>query len=118
MRLAARPSLESLEAREVLSWGTYPPLTVTPPPSPQAVTLNAQGDASGQASIASGETDWYRFTARVTGSYVISAAGRTGGFDAVLGLYRTDGRLFGSNDNANAGTRNAQMTFYLQAGSS
>src|SRR4051812_32491883 len=106
-----RLSVEPLEDRTLLSWGTNPPLQVTLPANPTAVTLNGQGDAGGTASIASAEVDWYRFTTRATGTYVISATGITASFNTVLGFYHTTGRLFGANDDVSSTNKNSRMAF-------
>src|SRR4051794_22921182 len=65
------PMIESLEGREMLSWGSVPPATIPVPPPAVAVGLNSLNDAQGTAAIVSDEVDYYTFVARSSGNYVI-----------------------------------------------
>ena len=58
-----RLAFENLESRLALTWAGVPPTSVLLPATPTAVTLNSQNDASGTASIATTEVDYYSFTA-------------------------------------------------------
>ena len=63
-----------------------------------AVTLNSQHDASGTATIASTEVDYYSFTATTSGSYVISATTPSSNLDTVLGVLSSSGQRLTYND--------------------
>src|SRR4051812_5333779 len=81
-----RLSMEALEERLALTWGGIPPAAIAPPTSALAVTLTAN-DASGNASIATTEVDYYSFTATTTGSYIVSATTPSSSLDTVLGVF-------------------------------
>ncbi len=68
-----RLSMETLEPRLALTWVGVPPTTVTPPAAATTAVTLVANDASGAATIATTEVDYYSFTATTTGSYVISA---------------------------------------------
>src|SRR6188472_4531383 len=85
-----RLCMEPLEERLALTWAGVPPTAVTPT-NPVAVSL-IQNDASGSATIATTEVDYYSFVAGVTGSYVISATTPSSSVDTVLGVFNSSGQ--------------------------
>src|SRR4051812_19769992 len=115
-RRASRPQLESLEDRLVLSWYGAPPAAIAPPANAVAVTLNAQGDASGAAAITANENDYYAFTAPTTGSYRINATTPSSGLDTVLGVFSAAGSRLAYNDDISYANRDSQLTVNLTAG--
>src|SRR5881392_938396 len=86
VRRPLRPRLEGLETRLALSWPGVPPSTIVPPTSSVSVNLDSQGDASGGASIATVEVDYYTFVAPTGGSYRFAALTPLSNLDTVLGV--------------------------------
>ncbi len=112
-----RLHIEDLEQRLTLTWAGVPPALVALPASPVGVTLNAQANASGKASIASTEVDYYAFTATRTGSYTISATTPSSSVDTVLGVFSTAGKRLAYNDDVVLGRNtDSQLTINLTAG--
>lgn len=112
-------SVNSLEERLMPSWGSTPPATVTAPTSNVAqVSLDTNGDATGNASVATTETDWYKFTATTGGTYVIDATTPSSNLDTVAAVYTSTGSRVGYNDDAASGTTDSKVTVTLTAGQS
>lgn len=111
-----RPLVERLEDRLTPSWGSTPPATLTPPTSFTSVTLNSSGDATGNASIATTEIDWYRFTASTGGSYIFEATTPSSSLDTVIGTYTSAGSRVGYNDDISSTNRDSRFTVSLTAG--
>src|SRR6476469_8425811 len=91
-----RLCIENLEQRLALTWAGVPPTAIAPPTTAVAVTL-ASNDASGSATIATTEVDYYSFTATTTGTYVISATTPTSNLDTVLGVFSSAGQRLAYN---------------------
>ena len=112
-----RLGFEGLEPRLVLTWVGVPPVAVALPASAAAVTLNSAADASGAASIATTEVDYYSFTATRTGSYTISATTPSSSVDTVLGVFSSTGRRLAYNDDIVYATNtDSRLTINLTAG--
>jgi hypothetical protein len=112
-----RLELEALEDRLVMSWTGVPPATITPPTNAVAVTLDSQGDATGTASIANNEEDYYTFVAAAAGSYRFTAAARSSTIDTVLGIFNAQGQRLAYNDDIALGSNtDSLVTVNLQAG--
>ena len=112
-----RLSIESLEPRLALTWAGIPPAVIGIPASPVAVALNSQADASGNASIASTEVDYYSFTATSSGTYTIFASTPSSGLDTVLGLFSSSGQRLAYNDDIAYPTNtDSRMSVNLTAG--
>jgi hypothetical protein len=111
----ARPTLEALEYRLVLSWAAVPPASVPPPLAPTAVTLDRLGDAGGDAWINS-EVDFYRFVAPASGAYRFSTSTPTGPLNTVLGVYNAAGQRLAYNNDAAPGNTDSDATATLTAG--
>src|SRR5262249_25330882 len=104
-RRSARPQLELLEDRIVLSWGATPPSSIAVPPAGMAViVLNGLGDASGSASIAGTEVDYYSFVVPKSGIYHIAATTPTSTLDTVLAAYSELGNRLAYNNDVTPGT--------------
>jgi hypothetical protein len=112
-RSSFRPSLESLEEREVLSWITVP--NTFGWPSSTNVSFNSNG-RSGAASISNNEVDVYNFVAPRSGTYTFTAGKNGSQIDTVAGLFRWDGSRINGNDDANPNTRDSSFTAYLTGG--
>jgi hypothetical protein len=111
-----RLSMETLEPRLALTWAGVPPTVVTPPTGAVAVTL-AANDASGAATIATTEVDYYSFTATTTGSYVISATTPSSSLDTVLGVFSSTGQRLSYNDDISyPSNTDSRVTINLTAG--
>ena len=109
--------MEILEPRLALTWIGVPPVAITPPSSALAVTLNSQHDASGTATIASTEVDYYSFTATTSGSYVISATTPSSNLDTVLGVLSSSGQRLTYNDDISyPSNTDSRVTVNLTAG--
>src|SRR3954454_8104716 len=93
-----RLSMESLEQRLALTWVGVPPTAIAPPTGALGITLNAQNSASGAATIATTEVDYYSFTAATSGTYSISATTPTSTLDTVLGVFSSTGQRLAYND--------------------
>jgi hypothetical protein len=108
--------IEPLEPRLVLTWAGVPPALITPPSNPAQVTL-LQNDASGSATIATTEVDYYSFRATAGGSYVISATTPVSSVDTVLGVFSASGQRLAYNDDIVSGTNNdSRLTINLTTG--
>jgi hypothetical protein len=92
-----RLCIENLEERLALTWAGVPPTSIVPPSTAVAVTLTSN-DATGTASIASSEVDYYSFTAGASGSYAISATTPSSSLDTVLGVFSSTGQRLSYND--------------------
>src|SRR3954471_8910271 len=111
-----RLCLESLEQRLALTWAGVPPVAIAPPSTAVGVTL-VSNDASGSATIASTEVDYYSFTATTTGSYVISATTPSSSLDTVLGVFSSTGQRLGYNDDISyPSNTDSRVTINLTAG--
>lgn len=110
-----RLCMETLEPRLALTWAGVPPTSITPPASAGAVTL-VQNDATGAASIATTEIDYYSFTAGASGSYVISATTPLSSVDTVLGVFSASGQRLAYNDDVAYPNTDSQLTISLTAG--
>lgn len=108
--------LESLEERLTPSWSSLPPSLIAIPASSTAVVQNTQGDATGNASIASSEIDWYRFTALASGSATFSALTPSSNLDTVAALYNSSGNRVAYNDDISSSNRDSRFTVNLTAG--
>ncbi|HQR09287.1 MAG TPA: leishmanolysin-related zinc metalloendopeptidase [Gemmatales bacterium] len=113
----ARLLLESLEERLTPSWSSVPPSLIAPPASSTAVVQNSQGDATGNAGIATTEIDWYRFTALASGSATFQALTPSSNLDTVAALYSSTGIRLAYNDDITPGSnRDSRFTVNLNAG--
>jgi hypothetical protein len=112
-----RLRMEMLEPRLALTWAGVPPLTITPPTNPVLVTLNSQSDASGTASIATTEVDYYSFTATSGGSYTISATTPSSTLDTVIGIFSASGQRITYNDDLSGSDSDSRITVNLSADS-
>ncbi len=109
-------AIESLEPRLALTWAGVPPAAITPPAGALAVTLSSN-DATGTASIASTEVDYYSFTATASGSYVISATTPSSSLDTVLGVFSSTGQRLAYNDDISyPSNTDSRVTINLTAG--
>jgi hypothetical protein len=108
--------METLEPRLALTWAGVPPTAITPPTNAVAVALTSN-DASGTASIATTEVDYYSFTATTTGSYVISATTPSSSVDTVLGVFSATGQRLSYNDDISyPSNTDSRVTINLTAG--
>lgn len=108
--------MESLEPRLALTWAGVPPTTITPPTSAVGVTLTSN-DATGSATIATTEVDYYSFTASASGSYVISTATPSSSLDTVLGVFSSTGQRLSYNDDISyPSNTDSRVTINLTAG--
>lgn len=113
----ARLVLESLEERLTPSWSSIPPSLISLPASSTLVVQNTQGDATGNAGIASSEIDWYRFTALASGPATFSALTPSSSLDTVAALYGSSGVRLAYNDDITTGSnRDSRFTVNLNAG--
>ena len=111
-----RLCMEMLEPRLALTWAGVPPTSISPPASAVAVAL-VQNDASGAASIATTEIDYYSFTAGASGSYVISATTPSSSLDTVLGVFSSTGQRLSYNDDISyPSNTDSRVTINLTAG--
>jgi Leishmanolysin/Bacterial pre-peptidase C-terminal domain len=111
-----RLCMETLEPRLALTWGGVPPTSITPPSNAAAVTL-VSNDATGSASIATTEVDYYSFTATTSGSYTISATTPSSSVDTVLGLFSSTGQRLSYNDDISyPSNTDSRVTINLTAG--
>jgi hypothetical protein len=93
-----------------------PPAAITPPTNAVAVTLNSN-DASGAATVATTEVDYYSFTATTSGAYIISATTPSSSLDTVLGIFASNGQRLGYNDDISfPSNTDSRMTLNLTAG--
>ncbi|MGD9636292.1 MAG: S8 family serine peptidase [Pirellulales bacterium] len=108
---------ENLEDRLALTWVGVPPTSISPPASAVSVTLNSSGDATGAATIATTEVDYYSFTALSSGSYAISATTPSSSVDTVLGVFSASGVRLAYNDDVSYPTNtDSRVTLNLVAG--
>ncbi len=111
-----RLCMETLEPRLALTWAGVPPVSINPPSGAVGVTLTSN-DASGTASIATTEVDYYSFTATATGSYVISASTPSSSLDTVLGVFSSSGQRLSYNDDISyPSNTDSRVTINLTAG--
>jgi len=111
-----RLRMETLEPRLALTWAGVPPTSIALPASPVAVTLNSQNDATGAASIATTEIDYYSFTTGASGSYIISATTPSSSVDTVLGVFSSTGQRLSYNDDIAYPNTDSRVTMNLTAG--
>jgi hypothetical protein len=113
---ARRLSMENLEPRLALTWAGVPPTAIAPPAGASAVTL-VSNDASGSATIATTEVDYYSFTATATGTYTISATTPSSSVDTVLGVFSSTGQRLTYNDDISyPSNTDSRVTISLTAG--
>jgi hypothetical protein len=74
------------------------------------------GDATGTASIASSEVDWFKFTAATTGSHVLEATTPSSSLDTVIGLFSSTGARLGYNDDISSSNTDSRFSLTLTAG--
>jgi hypothetical protein len=109
--------MERLEERLALTWAGVPPTSIAVPTNAAAVALNSQNDASGNASIATTEIDYYSFVAGSTGSYVFSATTPSSSLDTVLGVFSATGQRLNYNDDISyPNNTDSRVTVNLTAG--
>lgn len=109
-------AIENLEQRLALTWVGIPPTSIIPPTNAVAVALQSN-DATGTASIASTEVDYYSFTATATGSYTISATTPSSNLDTVLGVFSASGQRLSYNDDISFPINtDSRVTINLTAG--
>src|SRR4051794_12313518 len=112
-----RLCMESLEQRLALTWAGVPPTAIAVPTGALGITLNAQNSASGAATIATTEVDYYSFTASTSGSYTISSTTPTSNLDTVLGVFSSTGQRLAYNDDISyPTTTDSRVTMNLSAG--
>jgi len=110
-------TIEQLEARLVLTWAGVPPTSISPPAAPTSVTLSSTNSASGAASIASTEVDYYAFAATASGAYTIAATTPSSSLDTVLGVFSSSGQRLAYNDDvAYPSNTDSQVSVSLTAG--
>lgn len=97
--------METLEPRLTLTWAGIPPVTISPAVLATPATINVNGFASGIATIADTEVDYYAFTATVGGNYTFTAATPASSLDTVIGVFTSTGTRVAFNDNI-SGTNN------------
>lgn len=113
---ARRLCMEPLEQRLALTWAGVPPTSISVPTSSVAVAL-VQNDASGSATVATTEVDYYSFTAGTTGSYTISATTPSSSLDTVLGVFSATGQRLAYNDDISyPSNTDSSLTLNLTAG--
>src|SRR4051812_36834473 len=111
-----RLCIENLEQRLALTWAGVPPTSIIPPSTAVAVTLTSN-DATGTASIASTEVDYYSFTAGASGSYTISTSTPSSSLDTVLGVFSSTGQRLSYNDDISyPSNTDSRVTLSLTAG--
>lgn len=108
--------LESLEERLTPSWSSIPPSLISLPGNYTSVTQNSQGDASGNAGVATTEIDWYRFTALATGPATFQALTPSSSLDTVMAVYNSSGSRLAYNDDISISNRDSRFTTNLTAG--
>jgi hypothetical protein len=106
--------MEALEPRLALTWAGVPPVSITPPDI-LPVVLNANGDATGSASIASTEVDYYKVIATAAGSFTFSTATPSSNLDTVIGVFSATGQRITYNDD-NGNSSDSRVTANLAAG--
>jgi hypothetical protein len=126
-RRRARPRVEGLEDRRLLSWMTVPPAHIAPqvnsPPSTYVypVALSTQDDAhpivdaQGSNRNVGGEVDFYRFTTPLAGTYQFDATSPGHAVDTVIAVYDASGNRLGYNDDMAQGNRDSETSVTLQA---
>lgn len=114
--LRSRLHVETLEDRLVPAWSSVPPATITLPTTFTSVTLNSQGDATGNASITNSEIDWYRFTATTGGDYIFEATTPSSNLDTVIAVYNSSGSRVGYNDDISSSNTDSRFNVTLSAG--
>ncbi len=109
-------AFEALEVRLALTWAGIPPTSITPPVG-VSVAFDSQNNASGSATIASTEVDYYSLVATVTGNYVISTSTTfVSALDTVMGVFSSSGQRLAFNDDISRFDSDSQLTIGLTAG--
>lgn len=111
-----KPALEILEDRLTPSWFGAPPEFIAPPSNAVRVSLNANGDATGTASITQNEEDFYTFVAPTTGLYRLAVTTPSSNLDPVLGVFDSAGQLLEFNDDVAFPNTDSQLFVTLEAG--
>src|SRR6476469_3493166 len=89
-RLRTILGVEPLEDRVVPAWGSVAPTMIHVPTAAAALIANFTGIASGDASIAKREVDWYKFTT-TGGAITFSATTPNSDMNPVIGVYNSKG---------------------------
>jgi hypothetical protein len=115
-----RPTVEALEDRQLLSWGSLPPPVVNLHSANDYHYNIGFGTAGGysqtNAIVNQVEVDYRTFTAQRSGLYTFDAQATPGsGIDTVAALYDTGGNRLASNDDY-GGSLNSHFTRSLTAG--
>src|SRR4051812_21083131 len=84
----ARPSLESLEERECLSWTAVPATYYWPSSTTLSFTSN---ERHGTTTISNNEVDRYNFVAPRSGTYPFTAGKNGSRVDTLMGLFKFNG---------------------------
>jgi hypothetical protein len=109
--------IEQLEPRLALTWAGTPPATISPPTTAISVTLGSANSASGAASIATTEVDYYAFKATVSGTYTIATTTPSSNLDTVLGVFSASGQRLAYNDDVDyPANTDSQVGVTLTAG--
>lgn len=114
-----RPTLETLEDRQLLSWASVPPAVVNlnaPSDTRFNISFGTAGGYSQANTITTNEVDYRKFVAQRTGVHTFEAQATAGSrIDTVAGLFDTAGRRLASNDDF-GGSNNSKFTLSLVAG--
>jgi hypothetical protein len=109
--------IEQLEPRLALTWAGVPPTTISLPTTATSVTLSSTSTASGVASIATTEVDYYAFRATASGTYTIATTTPSSNLDTVLGVFSASGQRLAYNDDVNyPANTDSQVGVNLTAG--
>ena len=111
-----RLRLEPLEPRLALTWAGVPLVAISPPSTATAITLDAQGDATGTASIVTTEVDYYKFSPTNNGSHVFSAVTPGSSLDTVVGVFSATGQRLAFNDDISRADTDSRLSVNLTAG--
>lgn len=122
MTKTTRLGVESLEARDVPSWGAVAPAThvglnYAANEDDFAVgSFDRSGNYAATSAITRNEADYRTFVAPRTGTYTFEAKAAAGSkIDTVAALYSASGVWMNGNDDFGAGL-NSKFTYTLQAG--
>src|SRR5687768_10259764 len=116
-RPPVRLRLESLEDRLVPSWSGVPAQLNPVPPQSRLTQLYFAGDATGTATIATNEVDYYWFTAGRTGPFTfIVTTTATNNLQAALGVFDAQGRRIGYALDTSATDTDCRVNVNLTAG--
>jgi hypothetical protein len=113
-----RLGVETLEGRELMSWGATPPAVLNTSGADRFTInrLNRDGGYTQTDQISRGEADFYTFTAQRTGRHTFMANATTGSrIDTAIALYDSAGRRIAYDDDSGVGN-NSKMTANLTAG--